>query len=281
MQGRSNTEINTKIKSIKQKVNADTSSSVIQNSTSIKLAQSAEKDSENPQKDIHHPHEKSLKVSGKDHRISPAESISSHNDMPGNPRIEKETSKNDRENGTMHAEGATRHGSERRLRHDPGSGVTHDPGSAVAQAPGIAVTDAPGSGLTHDPGSVVTHDLGSGVTHYPGSGVQHDPGNGVTRDPDSDVAHETKAGRTSGTGRNATPVPKSESAEPVSNQVPNSPKRVPLSSHNQSSQLLITSERSTTKLNKVNNLKFHSKSSGTLHKSDVKTDNFSCFSIFP
>ena len=245
---------------------------MIQNSTSITLAQSAKKVSENPQKDTHHPHEKSLIVSKKDRRISPGEPISSHKDIPENPKIDKEPSKTDRENGTMHVERAMRHGSERRLKHDPGSGVTHDPVSAVAHAPKIAVTDAPGSGLTHDPGS--------GVTHYPGNVVKHDAANGATRDPDSDVVYETKAGKTSRTGSNATPFPKSDSAEPASNQVLNSPKRVPVSQHNQSSQLLITSERSPAKLDKAD-LKFYSKSSGTLHKNDVKIGNFSSFFILP
>ena len=191
MQDKSNTEIKTKLKSIKAKVNAGTSASVTQHSTSIKLEQSAEKDSENPQKDIHHPHEESLKVSTKDYRMSPAGSIRSHKHLPENPKIAKKTSKNDGEIGAIHAEGATRHGLERRLKHDLGRGLKHDPERVVAHAPGIAVTDAPGSGVTHDPESGVTHDLGSGVTHYPRSVVKHDPGNSETCDSDRDVANKT------------------------------------------------------------------------------------------
>lgn len=131
----------------------------------------------------------------------------------------------------------------------------------------------------------MTHDTGSGVTHELGSGVKHDPGNGATRNPGSDVAHETKGGETHGSGSNATPVPKNESTEPVINakrvsgQVWNSPKRVPDSPHKQSSQLIISSARSTTKLNKAD-LKI-TKSSSTPHTNDVKTGNFSFFSALP
>ena len=217
MQDNSNAEIKTKIKSIKPTVNADTSS-VIQHSTSIKLAQSAEKHSENPQKDIHHPHKESPKVIRKYHRISPAKSISSHKDLPENPKIDKETSKNDGKNGTMHAEGATRHGAQRRLKHDLGSGLTHDSESGVAHAPGIAVSDAQGSGVTHEPESGVTHESGSGVTHYSRSVVKHAPGKSANRDPNSDVTNETKAGRTVGTGSNARLVPKRYSVEPIFNK---------------------------------------------------------------
>ena len=253
MQKKNNSETQTKIRSTKWKDNADTSS-VQFNSTSITI----EKGSENPQKATHHLHEKPLKVSRKDHRISPAGSISSHKDMPENPKIEQDTSKNlvkkDPENGTSHTEGAMRRRSERR-------GEKHDP---VTHAPGIGVT-------------------GSGVTHYPGSGVKHDPGNGATSDQGSDVGHETKAGETLGTESNATPIPKNESAEPVKNtervssQVLNSLKRVPDDPHKQSSQLLITSERSTTELNQ-GDLKI-TKSSGTPHRNDVKASNFSSYFI--
>ena len=178
LQKKRNTEIKTKIKIINPEVrNADTS--LIQNSTSITLGQSAEKDSENPQKATHHPHEKSLKVSKKDYRISPVESVVSHQTLPENPRIEKETGKTDRENGAMHAERATRSGSGRRATHTPEE----------------TVSEVSGSGATHDPRSVLTRELGSGETDSSGGGVKHDPGNGATRDPNSDEEHETKAGK--------------------------------------------------------------------------------------
>lgn len=196
MQKKSNTEIKTKTKNIKPEVrNID--KSLIQNSTSNTLAQSAENDSENPQKATHHPHEKSLKVNKKDYKIPRAESIKGHKNVPENPRIEKETSKTDRENSMMHAEGGKRSGSER--------GVTHVPENTVS--------DVPGSGATHDSRNGLTHDLGSGETHSPGGGVQHDQKNGATRDPNSDGEHETKAGKTLVTGSSATSVPISESVE--------------------------------------------------------------------
>lgn len=234
---------------------------MIQNSTSITVARSAE----NSQKAVRHPHQKFLKVSGKDQRISPSESINGHKE---NPAIEKGT-KNNRENGTTHTEGAINHGSERRMQHNSGSAVKH---------PRIAVTDAPGRRLTDAQGRRLTNDLGSGEPHYPGSGVKHDPENGVTRDQGSDVGHDTKADQTHGTH-----IAKNESAEPVintkrvSNQLSNSPKQVPDIPHKQSTQLLITSESTTAKVNKAN-LKI-TKSSGTPLTNDVKKGNFSSFFI--
>ena len=249
----------TNIRIIERKDSADNSSSVIQNSTSITVARSAE----NPQKAVRHPHQKFLKVTRKDQRISPSESINGHKENE-NPTIQKET---DRENGTMHTEGAINHGSERRMQHYSGSAVKH--------APRIAVTDAPGRRLTND--------LASGEPHYPGSGVKHDPENGVTRDQGSDMGHDTKAGQTHGTGSNATLIAKNELTEPVintkrvSNQLSNSPKQVPDSPHKLSTQLLITSESTTAKVNNTN-LKI-TKSSGTPHTNDVKKGNFSSFFI--
>ena len=249
----------TNIRIIERKDSADNSSSVIQNSTSITVARSAE----NPQKAVRHPHQKFLKVTRKDQRISPSESINGHKENE-NPTIEKET-KNDRENGTIHTEGAINHGSERRMQHNSGTAVKH--------APRIALTDAPGRRLTND--------LGSGEPHYPGSGVKHNPENGVTRDQGSDVGHDSKADQTHGTGSIATHIAKNESAEPVinnkrvSNQLSNSPKQVPDIPHKQSTQLLITSESTTTKVNNAN-LKI-TKSSGTPHTNDVKKGNFSSF----
>lgn len=226
---------------------------MIQNSTSITIARSAEK----PQNAIRLPHQKFLKVSRKDQRISPSESINGHKENE-NPTIEKET-KNDRENGTTQTEGAINHGSERRMQHNSGSAVKH--------APRIAATDVPGRRLTNDLGS----------------GVKHDPENGVTRDQGSDVGHDTKADQIHGTGNNATHIAKNESAEPaintkrVSNQLSNSPKQVPDSPHKQSTQLLIASESTTAKVNEAN-LKI-TKSSGTPHTNDVKKGNFSSFII--
>lgn len=240
---------------------------MIQNSTSITVARSAE----NSQKAVRHPHQKFLKVSGKDQRISPSESINGHKE---NPAIEKET-KNDRENGTTHTEGTINHGSERRMQHNSGSAVKH---------PRIAVTDAPGRRLTDAPGRRLTNDLGSGEPHYPGSGVKHDTENGATRDQGSDVGHDTKADQTHGTGSNATHIAKNESAEPVintkrvSNQLSNSHKQVLDSPHKQSPQLLITSESTTAKVSKAN-LKI-TKSSGTPLTNGVKKGNFS-FSFLP
>lgn len=251
----------TNIRIIERKDSADNSSSVIQNSTSITVARLAE----NPQKAVRHPHQKFLKVTRKDQRISPSESINGHKENE-NPTIEKET-KNDRENDTTHTEGAINHGSERRMQHNSGSAVKH--------APRIAVTDGPGTRLTND--------LGSGEPHYPGSGVKHDPENGVTRDQGSDVGHDTKADQTHGTGSNATLIAKNELTEPVintkrvSNQLSNSPKQVPDSPHKQSTQLLITSESTTAKVNNAN-LKI-TKSSGTPHTNGVKKGNFSSFFI--
>ena len=221
MQKKRNTEIKTKIKITKPEVrNADTSS--IQNSTSITTAKSAEKDSKNPQKGIHHSHEKSLEVSKKDYRISPEKSIRSHKNFPENPRIEKETSKTDLESSTMHAVGVRRSESGR---------VTH--------APENTVYEVPGSGATHDPGSGLTHDLGSGETHSSGGGVKHETGNGASRDRNSDEEHETKADNTLGTGSSPTSVPISESAELVCNQVLNSPNLGLDSPHKQPSPVLI------------------------------------------
>ena len=208
MQKKRNTEIKTKIKITKPEVqNADTSL--------ITIAKSAEKDSKNSQKAIHHPHEKSLEVGKKDYRIPPQESIRSHKNFPKNPRIEKETSKTDLEKSTMHAVGAKRSGSERR----------------VTQAPENTVSNVQGSGATHDPRN--------GLTHSPGGGVKHDPGNGASRDPNSDMEHETKADNTLGTGSSATSVPISESAELVCNQVLNSPNLALDSPHKQPSSVLI------------------------------------------
>ena len=223
MQKKRNTEIKTKIKITKPEVrNAD--ASLIQNSTSITTAKSAEKDSKNPQKAIHHPHEKSLEVSKKDYRISPEKSIRSHKNFPENPRIEKETSKTDIESSTMHAVGVRRSGSGRRVTH----------------APENTVYDVPGSGATHDPGSGLTHDLGSGEAHSPGGGVKHETGNGASRDPNSDEEHETKADNTLGTRSSATSVPISEAAELVCNQVLNSPNLALDSPNKQPNAVLIS-----------------------------------------
>ena len=188
LQDKNNTEIQTKVKIIKPRNNAATSS-LIQNSTSITPVNPVVKGSENSVKTTQHPHENSLKANEKDLMISPVEPVRSHKVKSENPKIEKEASNsgdsNSRENDLTH--------SRETIMHGPESSGTHDPGSGVSE-----MTGETGSGVTHVPETTVTHSPGSGTTHAP-SNVSTEPVINTTNYHSKHVSdQESNPQRTSG-----------------------------------------------------------------------------------
>ncbi|XP_078355049.1 uncharacterized protein LOC144639631, partial [Oculina patagonica] len=158
LKDRNNTEVQTNPTIVKTRDDAATSS-LIHNSTSIKLVPPVTKGSENSLKISH---ENSLKANKKDQRVYPAEPIGSHKDKSENTKVEKAASnsgeKNDREDG----------------RDDPGNGVTHDSTNDVTQGPQSEVSGETGSGATRAPETSVTQIPGSDAAHS-SSNVSSEP----------------------------------------------------------------------------------------------------------
>lgn len=127
------------------------------------------------------------------------------------------------------------------------------------------MTDDSTNDVTQDPKSEVSGETGSSVTHAPETTVSHSPGSDATH-AKPNVSTEPVINTTN------------HHSKRVSDQVSNSPQRVPDSPHKQSSQQKITSTKSTKKLRETD--LDNTKSSSTPHTNDAKNGNFAFLFVF-